>query len=104
MENEHSCQAGTNTNNGRHGDGQDQHAGKAAPPLGVEYSISPDVPCPKTVLVAVMTDGSYLLMAYPQREPAAFVTRDDAGPLRQALVEAFWSPSGEAATGNGNGK
>ncbi|MGH3694037.1 MAG: hypothetical protein ACRDRX_08645 [Pseudonocardiaceae bacterium] len=36
-----------------------------------------------------MTDGSYLLMAYPQREPAAFVVRDDAGPLREALAAAF---------------
>ncbi len=38
-----------------------------------------------------MTDGSYLLMAYPQREPAAFVARDDAGLLRQALAGAFGS-------------
>jgi hypothetical protein len=46
---------------------------------------------PDTVLVAAMTDGSYLLMAYPQRESAAFVARDDAGLLRQALAEAFGS-------------
>ncbi len=36
-----------------------------------------------------MANGSYLLMAYPQRVPAAFVARDDAGPLREALTVAF---------------
>jgi hypothetical protein len=35
-----------------------------------------------------MTDGSYLLMAYPPRESVAFVARDDAALLRQALAEA----------------
>lgn len=60
-------------------------------PLGITHSISPGVPCPETVLIAVMSDGSYLLMAYPQREPAASVARDDAGLLRQALTAAFES-------------
>lgn len=57
----------------------------------IKHSIQPGVPSPETVLVAVMTDGSYLLMAYPQREPAAFVIKDDAGPLRDALTAAFGS-------------
>ncbi len=51
----------------------------------IDHSISPGVSCPETVLVTRMTDGSYLLMSYPHRERAAFVVRDDAGPLRQAL-------------------
>jgi hypothetical protein len=46
------------------------------PPPSMMHSIRPGVSPPDTVLVAVMTDGSYLLMAYPQREPAAFVARD----------------------------
>jgi hypothetical protein len=36
----------------------------------LDHSICPGVPCPETVLVARMTGGSYLLMAYPHREPA----------------------------------
>lgn len=58
-----------------------------------DHCISPGVPCPETVLVAVMTDRSYLLMGYPQGEPAAFVVKDDAGPLREALTAAFGSPT-----------
>lgn len=60
--------------------------------------------CPGTVLVARMNDGSYLLMAYLQREPAAFVVQDDAGPLQQALAKAFENSKEEAAGGSGNGK
>ena len=58
---------------------------------GIEHSIRPEVPCPEIVLVAVMTDGSYLLMAYPQKEPAAFVTAQDALRLRRKLAAAFGS-------------
>lgn len=73
---------------------------------GSGHSISPGEPCPETVLVARMTDGSYLLMAYPQNEPAAFVARDDACLLRQALTAEFRSPTNETARENGysNGK
>lgn len=46
----------------------------------------PRVPCPETVLVVVMTDGSHVLVGYPQGEQVAFVVRDDAGPLREALT------------------
>lgn len=76
----------------RQGQPEERHGGtdqEASP--GITHSINPGVPCPETVLVAVMIDGSYLLMAYPQREPAALVARDDAGPLSQALKAAFES-------------
>jgi hypothetical protein len=59
--------------------------------IGIKHSVIPNVPCPETVLVAVMTDGSYLLMGYPQNKPVAFVVRDDSGPLSQALRAAFES-------------
>lgn len=61
-------------------------------PWAIEHSIRPGVPCPETVLVAVMTDGSYLLMAHPQGKPAAFVVGEDADPLRRELAAAFGSP------------
>lgn len=70
-----------------------QSAPEPEPGTGVERSIRPGVPIPETVLVAVMADGSYLLMAYPQQEPAAFLAPDDAGPLREVLTAAFGSPA-----------
>jgi hypothetical protein len=73
---EDNCQADTSTDNGRH----------------------------ETVLVAVMTDGSYLLKSYPQGEPAAFVTAEDAGPLREALNGELGTTSGAAVSTNGNGR
>lgn len=57
----------------------------------IEHSIRPGVPCPETVLVAAMTDGSCLLLAYPQGEPAAFAVGKDADPLRWELAAAFGS-------------
>ncbi len=104
MEHEHNCQAaGTDTDNVRQGTGEDQsdsrNTQKASP--GIKHSIRPGVPAPETVLVAVMTDGSYLLMGYPQREPAAFVARDDAGLLREALTAAFQSSVDEDSGANG---
>lgn len=68
---------------------------------GIERSIRPGVPCPETVLVAVLTDGSYVLVGYPQGGPTAFVVQDDAAPLRQALEEAFGEPTDEAVNSNG---
>jgi hypothetical protein len=62
--------AGWITDGQAHSNGLDQREGQeAAPGISIEYSISPGVPCPQTVLVAVMTDGSYLVMSYPQGEP-----------------------------------
>ncbi len=97
MKHEDTCQAGADTDNGCHCVSDDQpnnHDNQEVPP-GIDHSISPDVPCPETVLIARMTDGSYLLMAYPQREPAAFVTRENADVLQQALQGAFGSPTPE---------
>jgi hypothetical protein len=72
--------------NARRGAGLEQYEGQEAPP-GIGHSISLGMPRPGTVLVARMNDGSYLLMAYLQREPVAFVVQDDAGPLQQALAK-----------------
>jgi hypothetical protein len=73
-------------------------------PRGINRSISPGVPCPETMLVVLMTNGSYLLVGYPQAGPTALVVHDDAGPLRQVLTAAFGDPTDETASGNGNGK
>ncbi len=78
--------------NRKAGAGDRAHQNQNASP-DIQHSIRPGVPSPETVLVTVMTDGSYLLWAYPQREPAAFVVPDDAGPLREALTAAFGSPA-----------
>lgn len=77
---------GQGTNDRRHNDVRrnGHHA-----PGAIEHSIRPAVPCPETVLVVVMTDRSYLLLAYPQGEPAAFVVGKDADPLRRELAAAF---------------
>ncbi|MGQ0717069.1 MAG: hypothetical protein ACT4NP_07085 [Pseudonocardiales bacterium] len=52
------------------------------------------------MLVAVMNDGSYLLVGYPQGEPAAFVVREDTDVLRRGLEGAFGNPTDEAAGWN----
>lgn len=105
VQHEDNCQAGAGTDNGRRGAGTDQfdsHNNQEAAP-GIEHRISPCVPCLETALVAAMTDGSYLLMAYRQREPTAFVARDDVALLRQALAEAFGNSMEGAGGGNGDG-
>lgn len=79
------------------------NVGTDEPPPGIDHSISPWVPCPETVLVAPMNDGSYLLMGYAQGEPVAFV-KGDAGLPRQELTEAFGNSVEGAANANGNGK
>lgn len=48
----------------------------------------------------MLSDGSYLLVGYPQGEPAAFVTVADAGLLRQGLDGAFGPTNAAMATGN----
>jgi len=35
--------------------------------------------------------GSYLLMSYPDGDPAALAIAEDAGPLRQVLTMVFRS-------------
>ncbi len=72
------------TDGSRHGDGI--RLG------GIDYSIRPGAPCPATVLVVLLSEGSCLLVGYPEGEPAAFVTSHDAGPLRQELDRAFEHP------------
>lgn len=102
MENENNCQTGSGRDGLRHGAGMEQREGRHEAPPSIDHSISPGVPCPETVLVAVMSDGSYLLVSYPQGKPAAFVIGEDAGPLRQALAGAFGNRTDEAASGDGN--
>ncbi len=92
-------QAGQDPDGLCRGDGRDE--GREAP-RGIDHSIRPGVPCPETVLLAVMSDGSYLLVSYPRGEPAAFVAREDTDLLRQALEAAFGSTD-EAVRGNGKG-
>ncbi|MGH3797264.1 MAG: hypothetical protein ACRDSP_20510 [Pseudonocardiaceae bacterium] len=58
---------------------------------GIDHSICPSAPVPATVLVVVLSDGSCLLVGYPQGEPSAFVIAEDAMPLRHALAAAFGS-------------
>lgn len=79
-----------------HGDDQDQRQHR------LERSIRPGVPCPETVLVAVMSDGSYLLVGYPRGELAAFVVGEEAEQLKQALAGTFGNPQDEPANGNGS--
>jgi hypothetical protein len=81
-----SDRVGQGTNDRRHDDtrrdGHDM-------PWVIRDSIQPGVSCPEIILVAVMADGSCLLLAYPQGEPAAFVVGKDASPLRRELTAAF---------------
>jgi len=65
----------------RHGDGQ-------PPQLGIGRSIRPGVPVPATVLVADMGDGALLLQGW-RAGPSAYLTAEDAAPLRQVLETAF---------------
>lgn len=56
---------------------------------GLDHSIRPDVPCPESVLVLATNGGGYLLVGYPQGEPAAFIAAVDAAPMRETLAAAF---------------
>lgn len=64
------------------------------------HTICPGVPCPQTVLAGRMTDGSYLLVAYPGPGPAAFVVGADADLLHNALQAAFGHPTAQVAGGS----
>lgn len=97
---EHEDKGQADTDNRRRGASEDHHGtghDNQEPPPRITHSIRPGVLCPETVLVARMTDGSYLLMAYPQSEPAAFIARENADVLRQALQGAFGSPVAEVS-------
>lgn len=48
------------------------------------------------------SDGSYLLVSYPQGEPAAFAVEGEADLIKQAHGGAFANPIDEAASGNGS--
>ncbi|HEY6423943.1 MAG TPA: hypothetical protein VIY28_11980 [Pseudonocardiaceae bacterium] len=80
------------------GEATDQKSGNGS----LDQSVCPGVAWPETVLVARMTGGSYFLMAYPQREPAAFVARPDAALLHDALEAAFGYPTAKVARENGD--
>ncbi|MGH4008752.1 MAG: hypothetical protein ACRDTH_11460 [Pseudonocardiaceae bacterium] len=82
--------AGRDTDDQRHGD----VGGNGNVQWVIKYSIRPGAPCPQTVLVAAMADGSYLLMAYPLGEPV--VVAKDAVPLRPELAAAFGGTDGAA--------
>ncbi len=93
MENKSDGQASRDTGGAGHGDGRGMGNGRLLL-RGSMRSFRPGAPCPETVLVAVMSNGSYLLVGYPQGGPTAWVVQNDADPLRQALQTAFGSPAG----------
>ncbi len=66
-------------------DGKNQHVES-----GIGRSIRPGVPVPTTLLVADMGDGALFLQGWPAG-PSAYLTAEDARPLRQALGNAFGS-------------
>lgn len=66
---------------------------------GLTHSVRTGVPCPDTVLVVMLSDGSYLLVGYPVGAPAAFVAAEDAGLLRQGLDGAFGQRENIMGTG-----
>jgi hypothetical protein len=85
-------------------EGRIRHAHSKGRPaaLGIEHSIRPGAPCPETVVIVVMTDGSHLLVDYLQGMPAAFVTPKDAAPLRQVLGTAFGNLRVKPVDGEGS--
>ncbi len=72
---------------------------------GLTHSIRPGVPCPATVLVVSFSNGSFLLVGYPDGEPAALVIAEDARLLRQGFAEAFGhtESNGTPVCGDGYG-
>ncbi len=59
-------------------------------PRGLSRSIRPGVPAPETVLIVEMGGGALLLQGW-RDGPSAYVSAEDAGPLRQALAAAYGS-------------
>lgn len=70
---------------------------------GLNQSISPGMPCPDTVLVVMMSNGSCLLVGYQEGKPVAFVTFEDVGLLRKGLAMAFGHPNNMPVSSDGNG-
>ena len=66
----------------------------------LDHNIRPELSCPVTVTRP--GNGSYLLMAYPCCEPAAFVVRADADPPQRAPQAAVRCPTDEVASQDGN--
>ena len=102
MEDKHNDRTSSDTDPVCHGDNSSNQGQNREVPPGITHSISPSAPCPKSVLVVIMSNGDYLLVGYPQGGPTAIVVRDDVGSLRQALEAAFGSgyPPEEDASGN----
>jgi hypothetical protein len=86
----------------RDSDRMTQRESQELPP-GIGRSIRLDVPCRETMLVAVMSDGSYPLVVYPPDEPAALAVEEKA-LLKQALAGEFGKHrDDQAASGNDSG-
>jgi len=67
-----------------------RHGGSQPARRDIGRSIRPGVPVPATVLVADMGDGALLLQGW-RAGPSAYLTAEDAAPLRQVLETAFGS-------------
>ncbi|MGH3794594.1 MAG: hypothetical protein ACRDSP_06860 [Pseudonocardiaceae bacterium] len=80
-------QSGQDTQVLRHDDVQPQ---EQPAPRSVSRSIRPEVPAPTTVLIVEMGSGALLLQGW-RDGPSAYVSAEDAGPLRQALAAAYGS-------------
>lgn len=65
---------------------------------GVGRSIRPGRPVPATVLIAEMGSGALLLQGW-RIGPNAYLTAEDALPLRRALEAAFGSDRSDPAVG-----
>lgn len=78
-------EAGQGTDDFRHNDGVGQQVQH-----GIGRSIRPGSPVPATVLIAEMDNGGLLLQGW-RAGPSAYLTAEEAMPLRQALEAAFGS-------------
>ena len=71
------------------------HGGDELPPTHrLNRSIRPGVAAPATVLIAEMGGGSLLLQGW-RNGPSAYVSADDAVPLRRALAAAYGNECGD---------
>lgn len=79
-------EAGYDVETVRHGDGGDERPAR----LGLGRSIRPGTVVLPTVLVSNMGSGTLYLGRWQQR-PGAYLTPEDATPLRRELARAFGS-------------